>query len=236
MATKYSFEVPIKHLEDFEDLQDFYFTLSILYKEKRYAEYMKRISREGTSAIWLDNSYNELMKAQSAITLSVIAEEYNAVRVIAPDSPEMSGPELTDGFFNLIDHDVRIENIICVASSQVIQEYLMQQGAINFALSYWVRPNLHEREISNMMPCHFLGLLSTNEILTFKPPSCDTSMPIKLALRNHDIDDWRRQGFPHINTKDLGLHGSDFFHCEMTPQQIALARINIKALKEVTRW
>ena len=55
--TRFSFEVPIAHLETFEDLQDFHFALSMLFAEGRYKNFYSNLPRN--KEVWLDNSFNE---------------------------------------------------------------------------------------------------------------------------------------------------------------------------------
>ena len=59
MRTLMSFEVPIPHLEDFKENQDFIFWLSYLCTDQRYLDYLKTKRKKGFIVI-LDNSFEEL--------------------------------------------------------------------------------------------------------------------------------------------------------------------------------
>ena len=66
MGTKFSFEVPSNHLEDFEPFQDFYFALSFLCKKStEYLNYFLGKKVEGKK-VFLDNSFNELRRPDSS--------------------------------------------------------------------------------------------------------------------------------------------------------------------------
>ena len=112
---------------------------------------------------------------------------------------------------------------------------MKKQRVLNFAVSYWVRDSFTPTDLClvSQEGIHFLGLLSIPEILQYRPRTCDTSMPIKLALRNETIRDWAGKGYPHVHTKDLGFEGKDFFNATMTDKQLKLAKSNIEHLKEV---
>lgn len=230
---KFSFEVPLNHLIDFHDLQDFHFTLSILYEHQTYQEYIRFIKQEGLSQIWLDNSYNEKMKADEVETLVLIRNTYGASRVIAPDSPSWDIQQISDAYHKTVSR-LNIDSVIVVVRNQEMYYELRRQGALHFAVSYHSRrEGFTEGQLYKIPNLHFLGLLTPEEIRLCQPSSCDTSIPIKLALKHIRLDDWVEMGCPHIHTKDLGTEGKDFFHSSMTPFQIKLARTNIKRLKEV---
>ena len=229
--TKFSFEAPIAHLEDFEDLQDFHFTLSMLYSDERYKKFYKEQSLKGEKTIWLDNSYNEQLNADKLEALVEIAEEVGVQKVISPDSPKWSIGEISTAFQEATEA-FRREELIVVISSLDMHAYLKLEGALHFAVSYWNRPKM-QSILEKLLPCHFLGLLSIPELLKYHPPTCDTSMPIKLALRGMLLRDWAAKDYPHIYTHELGEKGGDFFHTKMTKEQVALARRNILRLKEV---
>jgi hypothetical protein len=180
--------------------------------------------------LWLDNSYNERMISDSPEKLVVLAERLNADKIIAPDSPAWSTAQITQSYLETSQLS-RKQTIVVVSSLSMLND-LKRMGAKDFALSYWVRPLLTEEELDEMKECHFLGCLSIDELKRFKPPSCDTSMPIKLAIQGKDINQWIKEGCPHIHTKDLGFEGRGFFYFDLTLEQVKLARENIISLKE----
>lgn len=227
--TKFSFEVPTAHLEYFDDLQDFYFTLAHLYDDERYLNFFQE--RQNTKELWLDNSYNELLKATDIQSMRTIAELVRPNRVISPDAPAWSKEVIAFEFHEAQKYFTR-EQLIVVVSSLDMRLYLQQLRAEHYAISYWVRPKIEE-QLQQMLPAHFLGLLSPREIREFRPPSCDTSMPIKLALQDKNLSDWIAEGCLHIYTHQLGIAGNDFFSARMTKRQLVLARNNIVDLKEM---
>ena len=230
--TLFSFEVPINNLTDFSDLQDFHFALSTLYQYPRYKQFFVNERKQGLKTIWIDNSYNERMVADSALELSSIFHDVGATRLISPDDPSWDTNRIKTEYLYTCSV-TKQESVICVVNSPEMLRELQRVGAMQFALSYWVRSKLSSIELYQMSRCHFLGLLSINEIRVYQPPSCDTSMPIKLALKDQTLREWVEEGCPHINTKDLGKEGKDFFLTEMSQEQVDLARQNIIRLKEV---
>jgi hypothetical protein len=235
--TEWSFEVPIPHLDDFDEFQDYYFMLSMLYKKSR--EYRNFHDQKPKELKWLDNSYNEQMRADRGDELLDLFYVSNACKVISPDSPEWNGKQLRDAFL-FMNQVLKPEEIIVVTKHIQLRDYLAGFGAVNFAASYWTRP----KEIINFNPIleshllgdiHFLGLLSMWELSYFNPLTCDTSMPIKLAIQDKTMLDWLAEGCPHIHTKDLGPQGSSFFNTELSPKQLQLAKDNITWLKNQTR-
>jgi hypothetical protein len=230
--TRFSFEVPIAHLDDFEDLQDFIFSLSYLYADPYYRSWMARQRDKGERTIWLDNSYNELLKAQDMETLRDIIEWLNPRKVISPAAPDWSVERL-GGEFVRAKHYVGSTELIAVVNSREMHQHLVNLGATHFAISYWNRPSMGHEMVRDLQPAHFLGLLSPNEIIALRPPTCDTSMPIKLAIQNQTIEQWVQEGCPHIYTHKMGTAGEDFFHLRMSDQMVELARKNIIHLKEM---
>ena len=70
-----SFEVPLKHLNDFHEDQDFIFSLSMLYQNNKYTKYIKQCKERGYE-IWLDNSFNEKQQADPPEKLVQIYMNY----------------------------------------------------------------------------------------------------------------------------------------------------------------
>jgi len=234
MSTQFSFEVPLNHLQDFQDLQDFNFTLSILFNEAVYAEHFAEQKKKGEKTLWLDNSYNELMEPGDSIHMTILGQHINADKIICPDSPQWPTEYIWRSFLQMAKF-LPLSQIVVVASSKEMRSEMERRNAKHFAVSYWVRQNLDVYQ-KWYEGCHFLGLLSPQEILMNKPPTCDTSMPIKLALNGWDLDRWKESGYVHVHTKDLGERGENFFHYQMSDEQVKLARDNIKQLKEEVKW
>jgi hypothetical protein len=231
--TKFSFEVPIKHLQDFEDLQDFHFTLSMLYDKSEYWRFYLKQKAKGDKAIWLDNSWNEKGEPADATNLIDIYSDLLPDKVISPDSPEWPPIAILESFESLADHIPRAQLVAVTNNLKTYQ--LLKPYAKTRAIAYRVRPTISSSSLFRMMPMHFLGLNSIQEIREFKPFTCDTSMPIKLAMRGYSINDWVSKGCPHIHTRDLGPGGMNFFNAKLTKDQIKQARINITTLKEMVK-
>lgn len=235
MPTKYSFEVPIPHLQDFEDLQDFHFTLCHLYDQPEYLSFFRQQRIKGEKTIWLDNSYNEQLEATGLSKMLGVAVQVEPSKIISPDSPKWDTAKIATAYVKALKVFNR-DSLTVVVRSIEMKQALLECGANHFAVSYWVRPDLTHDVLQKLKPWHMLGLISPQEIITLQPPTCDTSMPIKIALRGWTLQEWGTKGCPHIYTHELGESGKDFFNTKMTRDQIDLARMNIRRLKEVTQW
>ncbi len=235
MKTLFSFEVPIAHLNDFEDLQDFHFSLSFLYDDPKYKAFMMRQASRGYKPVWLDNSYNEKLEAESSHKLVALMREVGAAKIIAPDDPKWPMAKILESVKD-VARSVPMDNIIAVVSSMEMFQELRSFGITHFAHSYWNRypnrPPLWLQDIQeDYRECdlHFLGLANTSDLVPIKPISCDTSMPIKLAMQHKSVDTWINEGCPHIYTHELPF----FFHMCMTSAEVDLARLNISHIKEI---
>ena len=85
-TTKWSFEVPIPHLRDFHEDQDFVFALQHLCKDGEYRRYLQTCDK----FIILDNSSNEKVQPCSVQELVTTAIDMQAGLIIAPDCDEWS--------------------------------------------------------------------------------------------------------------------------------------------------
>ena len=227
--TKFSFEVPLKHLNDFLEDQDFIFALSILTEHQVYKDFLTNVRPYKT--IWMDNSFNETFQAEDSHKLAWLYRMYKPVRVISPDSPTMSTVEIVKHFRDLKSHLVDVGDIIVVVRDWTMYTELADV-AQNFAVSYHVRgQNFTYDDLKEIPKIHFLGLINPYEVDNCKPASCDTSMPVKLAKKGWTMEYWCDQDCPHIHTKDLGYQGNDFFNTVMTTSEIDLAKMNINWLK-----
>lgn len=227
--TLFSFEVPFNHLGDFEELQDFHFSVSTFYENTRYKAYMCEQARKGLKSVWLDNGYNERMKADDPNKLAKLAFEVGANKIVSPDSPKWEPIQIFDSYFDML-HYFPSSKMIVVVKDEIMLKMGLRFKVTNFAYSYWVRMGKTLEEMMWATRCHFLGLVNCKEIRELQPPSCDTSMPIKIALRGWSLRKWIEKDCPHIHTKDI--YG-EFFFKKMTTKQIDLAINNIIMLKEV---
>lgn len=221
--TYWSFEAPLNHLQDFSDLQDYHLALSFLLSDKRYVTFLEeeRINKN----IILDNSYNELKKAEGIETLIQMAEMIKADAVISPDDHTWTTEETINAYKVLKSKSEGKFQIMVPTKSMDEARAAWAEGVIGLALPYRFRPFMPEA--FPWHKTHFLGLRDPIEVKMLKPISCDTSMPIKIALQGMTIDEWIIDICPHVATVP------DFFHINMTIDQVELARRNIKRLKEV---
>jgi hypothetical protein len=233
--TNLTFEVPHKHLEDFKDLQDFHFALSLHCQWKAYRDFFKRQAVKGVKQVWLDNSFNETGKADSLTKLFKLAYQLGAHKIIIPDNPEWSVKKVVTQYNQAINLFSPASSIVVINSFEMMTE-LEDQGAECFALSYHVRlPYYNNGGLPGHFlwakECHFLGLCSIRELQEIQPLSCDTSVPIKLALKGISIRQWYEDGCPRIHRQPGDKGKLVYYDIEMTKEQIELARQNILNLK-----
>lgn len=221
--TQFSFEVPLRHLDDFTDLQDYFFALSFLCEDPRYVDYLKR--ERVHRIITLDNSFNELGKAQTAQEMRKYADLIKADYVVSPDSDSWTPIDMMNTYKAM--KGVGFSTDVIILPIRSIEEYSAARigGVKSMAIPYEFRPLFPEEFPWNRM--HFLGMRDPLEVKMCRPLSCDTSMPIKIALRGQTIREWILKCCPHEDSRP------NFFQTEMTIAQVELARRNIKELKEM---
>ncbi len=218
--TKFSFEVPIDYLEEFHEFQDFGFALSFLMGEKSYKEYFQTYQ-----GVWiLDNSFNEIQKPESPWSMAKYYKDLLPSLVISPDSDQWDKDQVAKAF-EFLAESVPLHRIIGIFKTEVEFFALAKKGCSNWASSYAHRSLMPEWLLK--MPNHFLGCLGPQEIHLLRPESCDTSMPVKLALAECTVDQWILNGCPHILSKP------GFFYTKLSPREITLAKQNIIRFKEV---
>lgn len=217
--TKFSYEVPIPNMEVFEEDQDFHFALSFLLDNPKYRKHV-----ESFTGFWiLDNSFNETQKPETVRKMALLMEKYKPSYVISPDSDKWKTGEVV-GAFERLTKLVPPQRVIGIYKTEHEFWRLAQEGCIHFASSYAHRPLMPEWLLK--MPQHFLGCLGPQEIRLLKPDTCDTSMPIKLAVEDMTVEKWLLYGCPHILSKP------EFFYKPLTPKQVRLAKQNIVDFEE----
>lgn len=229
--THFSFEVPHAHLEDFDDLQDFHFILSIHCRYKWYRDYYINKSQQDFRRIWLDNGFNEKGKADTASILARYFVTIGADKVIAPDSTGWGSTKLLASFYRMGQY-IPSNKIIIVANHPIVVDMAYMRNIRNIAIPFrtriaWPKEGYEDRLVGH----HFLGLNSINEIKQFKPSSLDTSLPIRLAMNRMSIREWHEKGCPRE-----GLWFKDnpyYFETKLSTAVIDMARHNIITLKEV---
>jgi len=224
-VTKFSFEVPLPHLLDFHEDQDYIFALSFLFQRDGYGMYIRECVGEGMQVI-IDNSYNELREPEPLKDLIQLFLEYGAEAFVVPDSDEWSPTEQIYSYHQAREL-VAKERIWPVARwPREIEEFHAQQASL-IAIPYEYRNFLNLNKIKMRM--HFLGLRNPGEILTHKPISVDTSMPLKLALKGMTVREWIMMSCPHFHTHKM----LDFFDYKMTLEEVKLCKKNIKDIKAI---
>ena len=222
--TKFSFEVPIQHLEDFEEYMDYTFALSFLLKDIQYASYINRKVKEG-GLVMLDNSYNEIQKAETPSHMANLCKLFNPTFVMAPDADDFQVEDV-------VDNAIRVKELVGEDKTMAIyknfeeREVLENAGIKHLAVSYYWRP-FFPKEYSHP-GAHFLGINSVDELIRHKPATVDSSMPLKMALAGYTLRDWIGSGCPHWHTKQDPM----FFQNNLTKEVIDLTIQNIIALKE----
>ncbi len=218
---KWSFEVPIPHLQEFHEEQDFILVLHHLCKDEEYLKYLKECNKP----LILDNSSNEKVEPCTPEELCKAAQDIHASLIIAPDNDKWNIQETVNAW-------VKTQNLAKVPVFGVYRtreemKALEQAGCRFFTIPYEYRFTLPLHPPYGKT--HFLGLNNPLEIRVFKPASVDTGMPIKLALRGMTVQDWLMQACPHFHTLDC----EQYLHQSMTQETITLTHQNIKDLKEV---
>lgn len=224
--TRFSFEVPIAHLETFEDLQDFHFALSMLFAEERYKNFYSNLPRN--KEVWLDNSFNEQERADESSTLVRLARDYHIDKVVCPDALDWDEKRICSSYQYMNVHLPSERLVTVVNSSEMLQYVKDNTSCRQFACAYRMRRKHLYADLEWTRECHFLGLNGPNELIYLQPPSCDTGMPIKLAIMHKSYFDWVREGFTHADTTWM----PGYFNYVMSDREIQIARDNIKRLKE----
>jgi len=226
--TRWSFEVPFKHLQDFDDLQDFHFTLIGNYDAPCYREYIRDVCRRRLTQVWLDNGFNETGSPTDVSRLALITKMYPDISmIVAPDAIDWTTQQICDSYQEAKGRFGKYMVMVVVSDWDMYQE-LSRMGAEHFAVPYRTRlDRFSAKELYKMPSLHFLGLNHPDEVIEAQPASCDTSMPVKLGLKYIHLKDWIGAGCFHIHTEE------GFFEASMNPTQIRVARDNIKQLKEM---
>lgn len=224
---KFSFEVPIAHLNEFEEDQDFLFGLSFMLRNQDYFNYfMKECSKE----VIIDNSFNELHKPNSVEEMANIFL-YNlpkVSKVVSPDYPDWGVFTQLTYALDLVKMVGHRKFVIAPINNPQWLGYYFEGGFSreNIAIGYEFR-YLTDDSLSLLKGTHFLGLNSVRELFIGQPRSCDTGMPIKLAKKNLTIPQWVKGGCQHIFTNE------NFFNMKLSNKQITLAKKNIATLKTI---
>ena len=218
--TCFSYEVPLAHLEDFDPYQDLYFALSFLCDDPHYVDFIKNRSRG--RLIILDNSFNELGVPSTPNKMARLFNELNADMVVSPDCDSWSLEQLRESYKEMISL-VPKEKVLVVIKSKEERDMFLDEGVFYYCTTYEQRAGLPLHLLT--LCYHFLGLLNPWEIKRYNPISCDTSQPLKLALQGKTMEDWVKEGCPHIKTTPA------FFDLTFTKEELELAKRNCEWIK-----
>jgi hypothetical protein len=229
--TQFSFEVPIKHLHDFEEEQDFIFALSFLmYQSPTYEEYIRITCKYGQDLkVVIDNSFNETNLPIASQEMARLFFKYEPAAVISPDADWWGPVEVANAYQELASYLWAPHRVMGVYRNAEQHDLLLKAGCSQFAIPYEFRGGLPP------WPAHYLGLGDLAPVREDQPISLDTSIPIKMAIRGERFEDWDglyRRTYPHETSAGRLQRIWDYFNCELTPQQLDLAIHNIRALKE----
>jgi len=232
---KFSFEVPIKYLEEIDECQDYVYALAHMLDNKKYFEYVTKTEK----MVILDNSAHELGESIDVKKYIKLCEKINPDIIILPDKlfDRKRTDELSNEFIRLYTGKAKLMKVV---QGSNIKEYIshflkiqydnkidivgisMSRRLIAPSLSFVLKYN----ELT--MPIHLLGCCSPIELIeasgSTNISTIDTGLPINFAIQNKEfpkIDssrDWKR-----ISGKDLDYEGEI---------DIELMKKNIKIFKE----
>lgn len=235
--TKFAFEVPIAHLQDFQPYQDFTFGLCFLtYTSEEYSAYLvKQINNNQT--VILDNSFNETNIPISTQELVRLYRFYKPTQIISPDADWWSSDLVQAAYKELIRWVPQL-SIMGVFRNYSQWAKLDYSGCKSFAIPYEFRANLIGDKVVDIKlwieGTHYLGLGHVQQVINTHPVSLDTSIPIKMAIRGERFEDWDGvyvRKVAHETTPARLQRLWDYFHCTMTDAQLELAVHNIEVLK-----
>jgi len=244
MTIKFSFEVPIAHLKDFEAYQDFHFVLSTLCRSsKTYLSFYQRQIEECLKVVYMDNSYNEKLRADDPHLLVKTAQMLRPHLIICPDSPKWPTSKIQEAFevmMNLTARTAMQPALMVVVRNEGMMNHMRKRGAIKFAVSHWIPERVKGDYPATQWArgCHFLGMNSPQELATLRPQSCDTTLPIKLAMQGKTLRQWWEEGCPYTHNKDAAgqrKRKKEYFNLVFDDKTLELAFRNITTLKEICR-
>lgn len=242
---KFSFEAPIKYLEELDEDQDYLFIIAHHLNNKKYFEYCKNNDKIKI----LDNSAYELGESISPEKLKKYAELLKVDIVVLPDKlyDKKRSKELEDEFISLFGSrerkDFEFMKVVCGNNLseylESLKENLNDKNVDILGISKSrtsIAPNLsfimnkyfeYVSETNKEKPIHLLGLSHPFEIKEAALYPCiksiDTGLPINFAFVDKSFPIVKRNdGFTRISGEDLDSN---------KPLNVALAKDNVKILK-----
>lgn len=234
--TLFSFEVPLAHQQEFEEFQDYTFALNFLmYASTDYLEYVRAKCKESGAYVIIDNSFNETNIPIAVQEMARIYEEFNPSLVIAPDADWWSTQYLVGAWSELASY-VGPQRAMGIFRTTPEKQLLDRRGCSHYATSYWFRQNTTPDALTP--DTHFLGLGDLADVRKYLPRTLDTSIPIKMALRGESLLGWAAEGGKYTRHYTREAWGParferawKYFQTEMTPEQLELAKANIRDLR-----
>jgi len=232
---------PIPHLELVEDC-DFHMVIGPFLEDKEYLNFYRKMKERGKT-ILLDNGAYEFGEPISAETYLEFIEKIRPDIVVLPDV-WMSNEGTRKAAKEFIEVWNREElpakamfvpqgkTFIDWGDSYLCGECFLEKhvDVIGLSVGTWkdktgIIRSYFTRHLDEKSkpPLHLLGLWNVRE-LTFtgmRARSFDTSMPFKLAAKNHTL------------TKRSICADKMDFNGELKPEQVELAKINLMALKAI---
>lgn len=238
---KVSVEVPIHHLKDFDDLQDYIFILAHLCTNPTYKEYVKSSKKLKI----LDNSAFELGGSVDPIFLCDLAEELGVDVIVVPDVLNNTSETLkaTEKFYTeFLRRKSKVKTMI-VPQGYDLSEFCMclyKMLVFPFdivGVSYVTPPGLDPESqrlkkveyVVNITSkdVHLLGLCRPSFLFEYKKyvqiKSIDTSLPVVYAYYN--------KAFTSTSFKEE--RPSSFFDIKFSDEQLELAKRNITVFKSL---
>jgi hypothetical protein len=234
---QFSFEVPTAHLDDFNEYQDFHLVLSHLCLNNDYIDFYKSESELGLKSIWLDNGFNENKKADEVHDMLWAYREIKAVKLFSPDDLNWSFTQILNSYDSVVRH-ISNKCVIPVLKNRTYYDlFASKRTTTIISVPFRKRPDGVDPEWTTGQLAalcehewvHYLGLNSIQELNVVRPISCDTSMPIKLAIIGTSTYAWMEQGCYKVHRSTIS---GDFFDYKLSDKQIEQAIININQLKE----
>jgi hypothetical protein len=240
---KASFEVPIAHLYDFDEYQDYLFVLSHLCENPAYKSYVMSSNKFKI----LDNSAYELKRSIPVSRLYDIAEEIKADVIVVPDVLGNADETLkmTEEFYKEFTKRPGLKNVktMIVPQGVTYSEYLMCYYKMRefpydmIGISFYIPGPLFESEDLRLKKVqsvvnvelnrriHLLGLYRSSFLYEYKKylsiESIDTSMPVVLAIYGKEFTD------KSVKEK----RPASFFDLRLNKEQLNLAKKNIDSFK-----
>lgn len=213
---KFAFSnIPLRHLEDFHDIVDFYLadTGKILEfgNEHEYTKFYKRMSKEGKE-VWLNNGAYGHNRSASMENILKAAEMIGATHLVAPEicNDEFNTLRLILSFKEYIYTNELQYKIIgtCYGTRRYARRLAQVVDIVAFPYERAIPRDYIAYDIE--APVHYFGFRSMRELRHRPPASINTNMPISAVVYGVKLASTQRR--PQIPKVE-----DDW---ELTPRQI----------------